>query len=215
MSVERQVRTDSTVNLTERGPEDPIARAPAGVRSLLDPDMRAVIRPSCGGLHFANGKIAKRAMNSSRRGENIRPSVTSHKGAKVLAKLPPCLVGIEACPPAHHRPQGAGTGAVGGAADRRWQSLKCRWKPPRSSLHCHSRLLDTHVRLREIDRNLTVLLPGNNVALRLMTIPCIGAVGATALAASVSDPHQFRSGRQFAAWLGLTPLQKSSPQPRL
>ena len=34
-------------------------------------------------------------------------------------------------------------------------------------------------------------------------------VGATALAASVTDPHQFRSGRQFAAWLGLTPLQKS------
>ena len=30
------------------------------------------------------------------------------------------------------------------------------------------------------------------------------------LAASVTDPHQFRSGRQFAAWLGLTPLQKSS-----
>ena len=26
----------------------------------------------------------------------------------------------------------------------------------------------------------------------------------------VTDPHQFRSGRQFAAWLGLTPLQKSS-----
>jgi len=28
--------------------------------------------------------------------------------------------------------------------------------------------------------------------------------------ASVSDPHQFRSGRQFAAWFGLTPLQHSS-----
>jgi transposase len=26
----------------------------------------------------------------------------------------------------------------------------------------------------------------------------------------VTDPHQFRSGRQFAAWLGLTPLQHSS-----
>jgi transposase len=37
-----------------------------------------------------------------------------------------------------------------------------------------------------------------------------GPVSATALAASVTDPHQFRSGRQFAAWLGLTPLQKSS-----
>jgi len=37
-------------------------------------------------------------------------------------------------------------------------------------------------------------------------------VAPTALAASVTDPHQFRSVRQFAAWLGLTPLQKSSGQ---
>src|ERR1700751_2224210 len=70
--------------------------------------------------------------------------------------------------------------------------------------------LDTYVRLREIDRDLAVWLRGNDVARRLMTIPGIGPVGATALAASVTDPHQFRSGRQFAAWLGLTPLQKSS-----
>jgi transposase len=70
--------------------------------------------------------------------------------------------------------------------------------------------LDTHVRLREIDRDLVVWLRGNDVARRLMTIPGIGPVGATALAASVTDPQQFRSGRQFAAWLGLTPLQKSS-----
>jgi transposase len=70
--------------------------------------------------------------------------------------------------------------------------------------------LDIHVRLREIDRDLAIWLRGNDVARRLMTIPGIGPVGATALAASVTDPHQFRSGRQFAAWLGLTPLQKSS-----
>jgi transposase len=70
--------------------------------------------------------------------------------------------------------------------------------------------LDIHVRLREIDRDLLVWQRGNDVARRLMTIPGIGPVGATALAASVTNPHQFRSGRQFAAWLGLTPLQKSS-----
>src|SRR5207342_2350037 len=70
--------------------------------------------------------------------------------------------------------------------------------------------LDIHVRLREIDRDLAVCLRGNDVARRLMTIPGIGPVSATALAASVTDPHHFRSGRQFAAWLGLTPLQKSS-----
>ncbi len=70
--------------------------------------------------------------------------------------------------------------------------------------------LDIHVRLRQIDRDLAIWLRGNDVARRLMTIPGIGTVGATALVASVTDPHQFRSGRQFAAWLGLTPLQKSS-----
>ena len=48
--------------------------------------------------------------------------------------------------------------------------------------------LDTHVRLREIDRDLAVWLRGNEVARRLMTIPGIGPVGATALAASVTDP---------------------------
>jgi transposase len=70
--------------------------------------------------------------------------------------------------------------------------------------------LDIHIRLREIDRDLLVWQRGNDIARRLMTIPGIGPVGATALAASITDPHQFRSGRQFAAWLGLTPLQKSS-----
>ena len=70
--------------------------------------------------------------------------------------------------------------------------------------------LDIHVRLRQIDRDLLVWQRGNDVAWRLMTIPGIGPVGATALASSVTDPHQFRSGRQFAAWLGLTPRQRSS-----
>ena len=70
--------------------------------------------------------------------------------------------------------------------------------------------LDIHVRIHQIDRDLLVWQRGNDVARRLMTIPGIGPVGAAALAASVTDPHQFHSGRQFAAWLGLTPLQKSS-----
>jgi len=40
-----------------------------------------------------------------------------------------------------------------------------------------------------------------------MTIPSIGPVGAAALAVAVTDPQQFRSGREFAAWLALTPRQ--------
>ena len=70
--------------------------------------------------------------------------------------------------------------------------------------------LDLHARLRTLDLRLAALQHSDDMARRLATIPGIGPVGATALAASVGDPHQFQSGRQFAAWLGLTPLQKSS-----
>ncbi|MGJ0622227.1 MAG: IS110 family transposase [Methylocystis sp.] len=45
---------------------------------------------------------------------------------------------------------------------------------------------------------------------RLETIPGIGFITATALVAAVGDAKVFRSGRQFAAWLGLVPKQHSS-----
>lgn len=73
-----------------------------------------------------------------------------------------------------------------------------------------AQVLDTHVRLQAIDRAIIALQRTDEVARRLSTIPGIGPVGATALAASVADPRQFRSGREFAAWLGLTPSQNSS-----
>jgi transposase len=71
-------------------------------------------------------------------------------------------------------------------------------------------VLEIHVRVREMERDLQRWHRGNDLSQRLATIPGIGPIGASARAASVTDPHQFRSGRQFAAWLGLTPLQKSS-----
>ncbi|HEX9935580.1 MAG TPA: transposase, partial [Longimicrobium sp.] len=48
------------------------------------------------------------------------------------------------------------------------------------------------------------------VARRLMTVPGIGPIAATAITALVPAPEGFRAGRDFAAWLGLTPLQKST-----
>jgi transposase len=44
----------------------------------------------------------------------------------------------------------------------------------------------------------------------LATIPGIGPVIASAIAATVPDPAVFRSGREFAAWLGLVPRQNST-----
>ena len=44
----------------------------------------------------------------------------------------------------------------------------------------------------------------------LQTIPGVGPITASAIVATVGTPDQFRSGREFAAWLGLTPLNRSS-----
>ena len=45
---------------------------------------------------------------------------------------------------------------------------------------------------------------------RLRSIPGIGLIGATAIAATITDPKAFRSGRDFAAWIGLVPRQDST-----
>ena len=50
----------------------------------------------------------------------------------------------------------------------------------------------------------------NEASRRLETIPGIGLIGATAIAATVTDPKAFRSGRDFAAWIGLVPRQDST-----
>ena len=45
---------------------------------------------------------------------------------------------------------------------------------------------------------------------RLESIPGIGVIGATAITATVADPKVFRSGRDFAAWIGLVPREDST-----
>jgi transposase len=56
----------------------------------------------------------------------------------------------------------------------------------------------------------------NQDSKRLQTIPGVGIIGATAIAATVTDPAAFRSGRDFAAWVGLVPRQDSTGgKPRL
>ncbi len=69
---------------------------------------------------------------------------------------------------------------------------------------------ELRTRIQEIEKELTAWFRGNEVARRLERVPGIGVITATALVATVGDPGQFTSGRQFAAWLGVTPLQKSS-----
>jgi transposase len=71
-------------------------------------------------------------------------------------------------------------------------------------------LSDTMSRVQEIEVRLTRWHRENRVSRLLATVPGIGIMGATAIAATVSDPSLFRSGRAFAAWLGMTPRQNAS-----
>ena len=64
--------------------------------------------------------------------------------------------------------------------------------------------------IQELDAEIARRAKADPVARRLMTIPGIGPMAATAITALVPAPEGFRAGRDFAAWLGLTPLQKSS-----
>ena len=64
--------------------------------------------------------------------------------------------------------------------------------------------------IRTIEIELLAWHRANATCRRLETIPGIGFITATALAATVGDARVFRSGRQFAAWLGLVPKQHSS-----
>jgi len=66
------------------------------------------------------------------------------------------------------------------------------------------------MQILEFDRRIMAWHRSNAVSKRLDAIPGVGPALATALVASVADPKAFRSGRDFAAWIGLVPRQHSS-----
>lgn len=74
----------------------------------------------------------------------------------------------------------------------------------------HDRLRALDERILAYDKKIAALARQSEPATRLMALEGIGPVTATALVASVGNAQVFKSGRQFAAWLGLTPRQNSS-----
>ncbi len=73
-----------------------------------------------------------------------------------------------------------------------------------------SALEGIEVGIRRLEAEITRRAKGDEVARRLMTIPGVGPLIATALVALAPPPQTFRRGRDFAAWLGLTPRQHST-----
>ncbi len=74
----------------------------------------------------------------------------------------------------------------------------------------YDELVHLDKRIESIEHKLTVICSDCADAQRLMTIPGVGLLTATALIAAIGDISVFKSGRELAAWLGLVPKQHST-----
>lgn len=251
------------------------------------------------GIDLAKNVFALHGVNASGHACLVRPSVRRDQLLKMVAKLPPCTIGMEACSGAHHwarqfmhfghvvklmAPKFVAPYRMGGrrgkndAADaaaicEALQRPKMRFVPVKSEL-AQSRLavhtlrqswivartaainrlrgllsefgivlplkaatvranaaqhlealpdwmktvcLDLLQELRhldervnEYDAHVRAIARADERARRLMEVPGIGATTASALMANIGYGHDFKNGRQLAAWLGLVPGQHSS-----
>jgi len=77
-------------------------------------------------------------------------------------------------------------------------------------LDLYNELVHLDERITSLDKQIEQLAKNDDRARRLMSIPGIGPMEATALVAAVGDIIAFKNGRELAAWLGLVPRQSSS-----
>src|SRR3974390_3235310 len=104
-----------------------------------------------------------------------------------------------------------GVGGVGSAIKALHEDQTSLPMLARFALHgLVAQLRSIEVEIEKIDAEILKWHRSNEASRRLATIPGIGPITARAIAASVPDATLFRSGRQFAAWLGLTPKSHSS-----
>lgn len=71
-------------------------------------------------------------------------------------------------------------------------------------------LAETEAREAAIEARILAWHRASEVSRRLATIPGVGPITASAIAATAPDAAQFASGRHFAAWIGLVPRQHST-----
>jgi transposase len=74
----------------------------------------------------------------------------------------------------------------------------------------YEELVHLDKRIQTLEQKLMTLSVNNEDCKRLLTIPGIGLLTATALIAAIADISVFKNGRELAAWLGLVPKQHST-----
>lgn len=74
----------------------------------------------------------------------------------------------------------------------------------------YDELIETEARLKTLEKRIKLICNENDQCRRIMSIPGIGELTATAIVAAVPNANEFKNGRHMSAWLGLVPRQSSS-----
>lgn len=75
---------------------------------------------------------------------------------------------------------------------------------------CHKKVLDLDHEIERYTQKIEQFCKKNDMCGRLMQLPGVGPMTASIIYATVGDPHHFKNGRHFAAYLGLVPKEHSS-----
>lgn len=251
------------------------------------------------GIDLAKNVFAVHGVGASGKPELVKPEVRRSKLLELIASLPPCLIGMEACSGAHHwarefqklghtvrimapkfvapyrmsgkhgKNDAADAAAICEAVTRpNMRFVPIKTIDQQSQLFVHraqqgyvseqtalinrirgllselgivlpqsqkafkrgvhqvledlpgpcnmvigdmlSELSRLQERIAQNEKTIAKLAKGDEQARRLMQLRGVGPTTATAIVASVGNGHDFDSGRQFSAWLGLVPRQNSS-----
>jgi transposase len=251
------------------------------------------------GIDLAKSVFAVHGVNEAGKAQLLRPSVARAKLVELIAALPPCVVGMEACTGAHHwarlfmshghtvklmapkfvapyrlsgkrgKNDAADAAAICEAVQRpnmrfvpvksteqqarlmvhrarqgfveqrtatlnrirgllselgivlplkaatvrREAALVLEDLPGRANLVIGDLLSEVHrldERIDQYDRQIVQMAREDERARQLMRLSGVGETTATALIAMIGNGHEFKSGRQLSAWLGLVPGQYSS-----
>ncbi len=74
----------------------------------------------------------------------------------------------------------------------------------------YDELLENEARLKKLNKKIRQICQQNDTCRRLLKIPGVGELTATAIVAAVPNSNEFKNGRHMSAWLGLVPRQFSS-----
>jgi transposase len=117
-------------------------------------------------------------------------------------RLPPCLVGIEACATSNYWAREIT------ALGHEVRMMPARYVKPYVKRNKND-AADAEA-ICEADRRILTWHRASELSRRLDDIPGVGPLIATASVASIPDPQAFKSGRDMSAWIGLVPKQNST-----